>query len=237
MPRHSSWPPRDGWHPQAVAAKEAVTMADFPKRTDWQKLKKKYNIPDGGAKGINVGKELDAFHKAYDGVKGANLPKQRHAIAEATEKKLAAYISAMSKNKKSYKLYAGFEREFLDDYLGKLNFLKRDLKRYYADYETYQAELTKFFSAVAKLEANKSKVTKNVIEKFKSGPLRGLSAVGSNAKGVDTKKIDAWLGTVNDAVQKLPATPTQKEIENFVDATVKTADEVAKLARAQGLVK
>lgn len=212
-------------------------MADFPKRTDWQKLKKKYSIPDGAVKGFNVGKELDAFHKAYDGVKGANLPKQRHAVAEATEKKLAAYLSAMSKNKKSYKLYAGFEREFLDDYLGKLNFMKRDLKRYYADYEVYQAEIVKFFSAVAKLEANKSKVTKDVLEKFKSGPLRGLSAVGSKAKGVDTKKIDAWLGTVNDGIQKLPLNPTRKELDEFVDATVKTAEEVAKLARAQGLVK
>jgi hypothetical protein len=212
-------------------------MADFPKRTDWQKLKKKYSIPDGAVKGFNVGKELDAFHKAYDGVKGATAPQQRAVIAEGLEKKLATYLTGMSKNKKSYKLYAGFEREFLDDYVGKLNFMKKDLKRYNADREVYQAEIVKFFSAVAKLEANKSKVTKDILEKFKSGPLRGLSAVGSKAKGVDTKDIDAWLGTINDAVQKLPKDPTRTDLDNFVEATVKTTEEVATLARAQGLVK
>jgi cell division protein FtsB len=212
-------------------------MADYPKRTDWQKLKKKYSIPDGAVKNFNIGKELDAFHKAYDGVKGATAPQQRVVIAEGLEKKLAAYLSALSKNKKSYKLYTGFEREFLDDYVGKINFMKRDLKRYNADFEVYQAEITKFFAAVAKLEANKSKVTKDILEKFKSGPLRGLSAVGSKAKGVNTKAIDGWLGTINDGIQDLPAEPSRKQLDEFIEATVKTTEEVAKLARAQGLVK
>lgn len=212
-------------------------MADYPKRAQWKALKKKYSIPDGAVKSIEVGKELDAFHKAYDNVKGATAPAQRATIAEGLEKKLGAYLTALSKNKKAYKQYAGFEREFLDDYLGRLNFMKKDLKRYSADRETYQAEIVKFFSAVAKLEANKPKVTKDILEKFKSGPLRGLSAVGSKAKGVDTKAIDDWLGTINDAVQNLPKDPSRQQLDDFIDATVKTTEEVAKLARAQGLVK
>ena len=212
-------------------------MADYPKSKNWEALKKKYKIPNGAVKGIKMAKEIDAFHNAYDNVSGPTASKKRVPIAEALENKMSAYITALSKNKKAIKLYDGFEKEFLKDYLGKIHFLKNDLKRYDADAKLYQAEIAKFFSAVHRLEANKAKVSKDDIEKFKSGPLRGLSALGKSVKNIDPREIDGWLGTINDGVQKLPASPTPTQLSDFVDITVKTADEVAKLARGLGLVK
>ena len=211
-------------------------MADYPKVKDWEALKKKYKIPNGAVKGVQVGKAIETFHKGWDTVSGPTAAKKRIPIGQALENSLAAYISALSKKKKDIKQYPAFEKEFLDKYLGRVNFLKEDLKRYDADAKLYTAELAKFFSAVHRLQANKAKVTRDDIIVFKGGPMRGLSALGKSVKKVDPTKIDALLGPINLAVDKFPAILTREQIDKFVDKIVETADEVAELARAQNLV-
>jgi hypothetical protein len=56
---------------------------------------------------------------------------------------------------------------------------------------------------------------KDELEKFKSGPVRGLTAVGKSVRGVDIREIDVSLGKINTAVQALPKAPTDTEIKGF----------------------
>jgi hypothetical protein len=196
----------------------------IPKHSEWKTMKTKYGVATGGVSGINVGKALDNYWNS-----GAKTPKEQYASLEALEKVLAAYISKL--DKKKVKQYAPFQKAFLDDYVGEAHKLKEDAKRYYADIDTYKKELAKFFTATQQLE--KGKTTKNDLEKYKSGPVRGLTALGKSVRKVDISDIDGWLGTINDAVQKLPATPSRQELDDFVDVTIKTAEKISSLAKAK----
>jgi hypothetical protein len=205
-------------------------MADFPKRSNWRDLKKKYKIPDGAAKGIEVGKALDAFHKAYDSVSGPTAPKKRVPIAEGLEKLLADYISAVSKNKKSIKLYDGFEKEFMKDYLGKIHFLAGDLKRYNANSTLYQAEVAKYFKGVMVLKSKRGKATPEDVQYFNQGPQRGLSALGKSVQGIDVRKIDAALGKINTLIQTMPKTVAATDLKKLSKL------EAAKAVKANGVI-
>jgi hypothetical protein len=199
----------------------------IPKRSEWKTLKAKHQVADGAVSGINVGDALDKYWNS-----GATTAKEQLASLEALEIKLNNYMTKL--DKKKVKLdYPGFEKEFLNKYLGEAHKLKEDAKRYNANVDLYKKELIKFFTAVQALD--KKKTTKAELEKFKSGPVRGLSALGKNVRGADLTHIDSWLGTINDAIQKLPKDTTQKDIETFIDATLKTAEEIKKLAQAQHL--
>src|SRR6266542_1231842 len=198
----------------------------IPKRSEWKTLKTKYGVATGAVSGVDVGKALDS-----DWNSGATTPKEQYASPEALEKVLPAYIGKL--DKKKVKQYDPFQKIFLNAYLGEAHKLKEDSKRYYADAETYKKELAKFFSATHQLK--KGTTTKNDLEKYKSGPLRGLSALGQSVRKVDLSEIDGWLGTINDNIQKLPATPTRQQLDDFVEVTKKTAEKVADLAQAQKL--
>ena len=212
-------------------------MADFKKEKDWLALKKKYKIPNGAVKGIQMEKALKTFHAQYDSVSGPTASRKRVVIAEALEKQFAAYISALSKDKKEHKLYAGFEKEILNDYLGKINFLANDLKRYDADAKLYQAELAKYFHAVHKLDADKASVTKEDLEYFNQGPQRGLSALGKSVKKVDPRKIDAALGLINTAIQTAPKEMSQEELTALAGKILEWSEAIATEGRALGLLK
>jgi hypothetical protein len=200
----------------------------MPTRKQWQELKKTYGVPAGAVSGVDVGKALDAYWNS-----GAKNAVQQGASAATLEVILAKYISKL--DKKKVKNYTAFQKIFLDDYVGEAHTLAADAKRYNANKDVYKAELVKFFTAAQQLKVGKT--TKNDLEKFKSGPLRGVSALGKNAAGVDPTKIDEWLGTVNDGIQNLKSDVSRQELDTFVEATLKTVNEVRKLAKAQGLVK
>jgi hypothetical protein len=196
----------------------------IPKRSEWKILKTKYGVATGAVSGIDVGKALDSYWNS-----GAKNAKEQYASLDALEKVLAAYISKL--DKKKVKQYALFQKAFLDDYVGEAHKLKEDAKRYYADIDTYKKELAKFFTATQRLKTGVT--TKDDLEKYKSGPVRGLSALGKSVRKVDISDIDGWLGTINEAVQSLPATPTRQQLDNFVEATIKTAEKVSALAKAK----
>lgn len=231
-------------------------MADFPKKADWNNLKKKYKIPNGAVKNIEVGKALDNFHKAYDNVKGITAAKQRVPVAEGLEKLLASYISALSKNKKAHKLYSGFEKEFLDDYVGRIHFLVGDLKRYFADTSLYQAEVAKYFKGVMVLKTKLGKSTPEDVQYFNQGPQRGLTALGKSVKGIDVRQIDTALGKINTLIQTMPKTVVASDlkklnkikaeeamkantviVDKVIDGILEHSKDIATEAVALGLVK
>ena len=200
-------------------------MADFPKSKDWKDLKKLYGIPNGAVKGIEVGKALDEFHQAYDSVSGLTASKKRVPIAQELENTLAAYLSKLQAKKSTIKKYDAFEKVFLDKYVGRIHFLKEDLKRYSADSTLYTAELAKFFHDVHQLEPHRATVTRDDLHKFNSGPMRGLSALGKGVQKVDPREIDKALGPINKAIDALPATPDRETLDKLMGALLKAADE------------
>ncbi len=53
----------------------------IPKHSEWVALKKKYGVADGAAKGINLGKDIDAYWNS-----GADTPqKYKVALTNADE--------------------------------------------------------------------------------------------------------------------------------------------------------
>ena len=199
----------------------------IPKRSEWKTLKTKHQVVDGAVSGINVGDALDKYWNS-----GAKTAKEQLVSLEALEVKLNSYITKLDK-KKVKKDYPAFQKEFLNKYLGEAHKMKEDSKRYNANVDIYKKELIKFFTAVQALD--KARSTKADLDKFRSGPVRGLTALGKSVRGADVTAIDKWLGTIDAAVLKLKSDVSRQEIGSFIDATIKTAEEIKKLARAQQL--
>jgi hypothetical protein len=209
-------------------------MAEIPARKDWVVFKKKYGVSDGASKKVKLGEVLDQYYHAP-----ATTYKEQGALLDTLETKLHEYITTI--DKKKVKKYSEFEKAYLNDYLGVAHTKKEDVKRYTATAAVYKTELTKFFTAVQALspKMNAKGVDtahkKDELEKFKSGPVRGVSALGKSVKNVDVREIDKWLGTINTGVQALPKTPTDAEIQQFIETTLKTAEEIRKEAVKLGL--
>jgi hypothetical protein len=201
----------------------------IPTRKQWLALKKQYGVADGAVKGINVGAELDKYWKSIGSASGA----KGQAIALGLlEPKLAEYISKLDKSK--VKKYAELQKKYLDEYVGQAHYMREELKRLDGSTGAYKKQLTMFFGAVQHLD--KKKTTKSDLDKFRQGPVRGVTAAGKTFRGgIDVSDIDKWLGTIDTAVLKMSDKTTQNEIANFVDATIKTAEQVAKLAKAKDL--
>ncbi len=204
-----------------------------PTHKMWKALKKKYDVPDGAVKGIDLGKAIDKYWKDMEGKR----PPQMVAVAQECEQVLANYIGKF--DKKKVKEYAKFEKEFLDDFVGAMHEMADDFSRYTADIELYAAELRKFFASVTKLEVGNT--TLNDLEGFKSGPQRGLTALAKSVKGIDPTEIDKLLGTINDTIDKMSAKNQtdpipQKLIDNFVSAIHAAAEKIAKIAKAQEII-
>ncbi len=208
-----------------------MAMIIIPTRAKWKALKKTHEVADGAVSGVDVGKALDTYDAAAK--TGIRFALANADAAEKLEKTLATYISKLDK-KKVKKDYAKFEKTFLDDYVGAARAKKEDFKRYSADADTFKKELTSFFTAIQHLAPNKT--TDAELQKFKSGPLRGLSAVGS---GLRDANVD--LTAINkDAadIQKLIDAAAGKDgavIEKVREAIVKLAENLAAEAKKQGL--
>jgi hypothetical protein len=202
----------------------------IPTRKEWKALKSKHKVADGATKGVSVGEALDKYWNS-----GAKNAKQQQASLATLELALNSYITKIDK-KKVQKDYPVFEKTFLDKYLGEAHKQKQDAGRYNANTDLYKKELIKFFTAVQAL--NKSTSDATALDKFRSGPVRGVTALGKNVSGVDVTEIDRWLGTIDAAVLAFHADMKRYErtkIEEFVTATIKTAEEIKKLAQEQKL--
>lgn len=210
---------------------ETVPLILIPTRTKWKAFKKKYDVPDGAVSGIDLGKALDTYENEVKS--GIRFALANAAAAEKLEKVLYSYISKM--DKKKIKNFAKFQQEFLDDYLGASKAKAEDFKRYSADRETYKKEVLSFVSMAQRFPPNAT--TAEDLQKFKSGPLRGLSAVGSGLRdaGVDTGPIDklaASMQKVIDAAQNADAPTIERVRASIVNAAAKIGEE----AKGQGLI-
>jgi len=209
-------------------------MAEIPARKDWVIFKKKYGVSDAASSKVKLGEALDAYFKTP-----ATTLKQQTALLEALETKLNTYITTI--DKKKVKKYPEFEKAFLDTYLHVAHLKKEDAKRYNASAAVYKTELSKFFTAVQALSPKmnaKGVATphlKEELDRFRSGPVRGVTAVGKNVKAVDVREIDTLLGHIDAGVLALPKAPTDDQIHAFNAATLKTTEEIRQAAVALGL--
>lgn len=199
---------------------------EIPKRKAWQDLKKKYGVPDGATVGVKVGDELDLYWKSI------SSPKTIVAAAARVEEKLATYIKKI--DKKKVKDYPKFEKEFLDNFLAPAHLKGVEMKRMAADKKIIQGELANFFNGVTKLDPAKSSL--DDLQKFKSGPLRGLYAVGKSARGVDLRDIDKLCAPLNDGIDKLPKDISQQDLGVFVKKIFTTAKAVQADAKDKGIL-
>ena len=197
-------------------------------RDEWKTFKTKYGVADGAAKGVDLGPELDSYWKIVRAPK--TVAKQMFAAREHLEIVFSNYVKALDMKKvKDPK----FQQAFLDNYLGQIHKVNEDAKRYKASAATYKSELGKLATTVMGLKP--ATVTKDDLEKFKSGPVRGVSAMGKSLAGFDVHAIDALLGQINNAVQKLPPNPDRETLKTFVANTVKVSKAIAQEAINAGL--
>jgi hypothetical protein len=204
-----------------------VAKISVPKHSEWKAVKKKYTVADGATKGVSVGKELDRYWAGT-----GTTPAEQAKLLTPLYAKLNEYLTKI--DKKKVKKYAEFEKDFLKNYLGAVNFLLDDIKRYKPSRDLYQKELHKFMAAVQAFD--KSKITKNDLDDFRQGPVRGLSALGSQSRGVDSSEIDKHLGTLSTGIPKIPADASKEDLAKYVDNILKIANKVADLAEAQDLL-
>lgn len=199
-------------------------------KKEWLALKKKYKVPDGAVSGVQIAKGIEEYWaKSQQSMQRAALL-NNITLLDKLEKTFATYISKFPKDK--IKDYPKFQKEFLDNYVNMARALKEDFKRYAADGATYTKELISFFSMVQKLEIDKS--TKTDLEAFKSGPMRGLSAVGSSLKGFDLSKIDSECAPINTAIDKLGDADRNK-LNSVIKDIFKAAKNIQKAAKEVGL--
>lgn len=207
-----------------------MALIIIPTHAKWKTLKAKHEVETGAVSGIDLGKLLDAYEaKVKTGVQFATA--NAEAAAELTQK-LAAYITKLDK-KKVKKDYPGFQRTFMNDYVGAAKAKADDFKRYKADAATYTKELMSFFSAVQRMPLGKTTVAD--LGKFKSGPLRGLSAVGSSLQGFDLTPIDTRAAKIQQVIDKMPADASTQIIDRLLAAIIKVSEEMAAEAKKMGL--
>jgi hypothetical protein len=204
----------------------------IPTRKKWQELKKKHQVADGAVSGVDLGKALDTYEA--EAKTGIQFAKVNEAAAEKLEKVLATYISKLDP-KKVKKDFNAFKKTFLDDYVGAAHAKKEDFKRYSADLGTYKKELASFFAAIQQLKPGET--TSAELQKFKSGPVRGLSAVGSGlrAANVDLTQINAHAATIQQLIDGANGKSDQEVEQARVDI-VEEAKHLAAAAHTQHLV-
>jgi hypothetical protein len=203
----------------------------IPTVKEWTTSKTKYGAPDT-AGGVTVSKAFTAYWNS-----GANTPKKYLVAYTALEKALATYIGKV--DKKKIKQYPDFEKEFLNGFIGKVHKERVDTERGMATLNTYKAEIVKYMAMVQKLDRKKAKAVD--LERFKQGPVRGLSAMASRATGLTTEQakvladINLELKKIDYMVDHMGANPTQTQLNSWVLDIIKNADEIAKLAKAGGI--
>lgn len=203
----------------------------IPTVKEWTTAKTKYGAPDT-AGGVTVSKAFAAYWAS-----GANTPKKYMVAYTALEKALAAYIGKV--DKKKIKQYDAFEKEFLNGFIGKVHKERVDTERGMANLNTYKAEVVKYMTMVQKLDTTKTQAID--LERFKQGPVRGLSAMASRATGLTTEQatvlanIDLELKKVDYLVDHMGANPTPKQVSGWVKDIIKNAKAIATLAKAGGI--
>ena len=198
-----------------------------PSRVQWKALKKKHDIPDGAVKGVNLGDLIDKVDKARS-------REDVLATHSAFEKAADTYLKKL--DKKKIKDAAGFQKTFLDDYLAEAHNQVKNIKLAADGEALYKAELSKWFTAVQKLDPKKSRTLD--LQRFVQLS-RGISSVGLRTKGaVDVKQINKIIAKIDELDDNMDYNgATQDDIGIFINVVMKVANAVRVQAKKQGLVK
>jgi hypothetical protein len=207
-----------------------------PSRNQWRTAKKKYGVPDGAVKGIDLGKELDKVSKAASGgVKG----QAAYVAALKVYLDIASkYLTTLGKDQKAkakITKWAEFQKHFLDEYVQPAHETIENVKLAADGKKFYKVQLQKWFQAVQKLDPKKS--TYNDCEVF-TRQTRNLDSAALRTKGaVDKAEVSPMSGKIDAAFKKLDSkTAGPNEIGTFVKKARAAANEVADWAKTKDLV-
>ena len=202
--------------------------ASMPLRKDWQDFKKKHKIGDGAVSGINLGKVLEDYWKNLD-----PSPKKNLAAAVEVEKVMINYITKYSKAHKDAKYKASIDA-FMKDILGECKKVQKDFELMIGGVDAYCKVVLELVSATQQLTS--ADTTKADLEKYKSGQLRKLGAVGSKTNGVDQTEINKYLGKINEIIDKMPGDSSREFIAKFVSAIIKSVELIVADCKKQGIM-
>ena len=206
----------------------------IPSRKQWQAEKKKYGIPDGAVKGVDLGKELDKVAKAASGgVKGqaAYVAALKSYLPIAS--KYITTIGKDAKTKAKITKWAEFQKDFLDDYVQPAHQMIENVALQADGKKFYKAQLQKWFQQVQKLDPQKS--TYDDCELFQRQS-RNLDSAALRTKGaVDKGEVAPMSGKIDTAFGKLKKDATQAQIAAFVKSAREAGKEIADWAQAKGL--
>jgi hypothetical protein len=202
-------------------------MADsIPDHGDWKKLKKKYGVKDGAAKGVDMGKALDTYYKGLMGMK----PDEKLQRLEALEPTLLKYFKNFDDDKADDP--DGFRKAFQDQFLASCQVIRQELSMMNGSQEGYVLAIQKLSVAAMNLSLDAS--TKQDLERFNTRHLRRLGTLGGKVQGLDTTDIQRLLDACQDSIEK-HAGISQPVRDKLVKLLQKSVAQLAKICRDQGL--
>jgi hypothetical protein len=203
-----------------------MTEPMIPGRKWWVSQKKKYGVPDGAVKGINIGDLLDKYNN------GTTVA-ARTTAAAALEKGAATYIAKI--DKKQVKQYDAFEKVFVNEVVHPAHAQVKRMQLAADGKALYQSTLQKWFQAVQVLDPKKS--GKKDLQSFVRYS-RGVTSVGVRVKAViDTKEIDKVLANIDELDDQTDWNHfTQDDAAVFIGVVKKVANGVRLAAKKQNLV-
>jgi len=206
----------------------------IPTRKQWQAEKKKYGVPDGAVKGVDLGKELDKVAKANAG--GMKAQAAYVAALKVYLPVASKYITTLGKDAKTkakIAKWSEFQKMFLDDFVQPAHQMIENVKLAADGKKFYQQQLQKWFQQAQKLDPQKS--TYDDCEKF-TRQTRNLDSAALRTKGaVDKAEISPLSGKIDAAFGELKHDAKQADIAEFVKDARAAMKEIADWAEAKGL--
>ena len=189
----------------------------IPTHSQWKKFKTTHGVASNAVGSVDVGKALDAFHKAF----GSNMSINAKA-ADACAKELIAYFSKFpdkaAADPKKFK--AEFEKVYVKPALA----ARENFKAMAGEKAAFGGRVALLLDATAKLKVGDDL---NTLQVYRQGPVRGMLAAAAVVKYYNPKKLHALWKPIDDMINKLK-NPDQK----MLDSVVKVCHETAKTSMA-----
>lgn len=148
-----------------------------PSRSQWVNLKKKNKVTDGAVKGVNMGKLLEDYDRAFKAGSHLGSIKELSALTAGARK----YYDGIKPKMPAFA--ATFKADVLDEVLE----LQKVLERIGNPAHAYAETLHKCFTALTQLGDTPSK---NQLDLFVSGPVRAVGAALTKLAAIDTKAAE-----------------------------------------------
>jgi hypothetical protein len=192
----------------------------IPTHAQWKKFKDTHGIGSNAVSSVNVGKALDAFHKAY----GRDFLKNAAAAADCY-KVLAIYLAKFPD--KAAKDAKKFKSEFVKNYVNMASAAKEEFEAMGGDTKAFGGRVASLLAAASKLKAGDPL---NSLQLFRQGPVRGMLAAATQVKHYDPKDYVKLWKHVDDTINKLDG----KHPQDILDKVVKLCHVTAKTSMDLG---